>query len=109
MSMAAWPSIVHGGVAFHGPGQALAGLLAGGLDQAVTDEQPERDSHEHDHDRAADEFRQGELPGDQQRQDDAQLDHQVGAGDLEGHRGGEAGALAEQGTGQRHRRIGARR
>ena len=37
-------------------------LPAGCLDQALTDEQPERDSHEHDHDGP-----EGELPGDQQR------------------------------------------
>ena len=38
-----------------------------------------------------------------------ELDHQVGRGDLERHRGGEVRALAEQRAGQRHRRVRARR
>ena len=46
---------------------------------------------------------------EQQRQDDAELDDQVRAGDLEGHRGGEVRALAEQRSGQRDRGVRARR
>ena len=39
----------------------------------------------------------------------AELDHQVGGGELERHRGGEVGALAEERPGQGHRGVGAGR
>ena len=51
----------------------------------------------------------GELPAEQQRQDDAELDDEVGGGDLERHRRGEVRALAEQRAGQRDGGVGARR
>src|SRR5215472_12677494 len=100
---------VHRRVALHGSGQALVRLLPRRVDQALAHEQAERHGHADDHYRAADELGQRELPADQQREDDAELDDQVGAGDLEDHRGGEAGPLAEQRTGERHRRVGAGR
>jgi hypothetical protein len=59
--------------------------------------------------RAAEELGEGELPAQQHRHDDAQLDDQVGGGELERHRRGEVGALAEDRPGQRHRRIRTRR
>ena len=85
---------VHGGVPLHRPGQSLVRLLAraasmssrartAGTSTATSD----------DHDRAADELGQGELPAQQQRHDDAQLDDEVGRGDLEGHRRGEVAPL----------------
>ena len=101
MSIAAWPSIEPANPAF--------GLLAGRVDQPRAHEQPEQHREHHDHQRTADELRGGELPTHQQSQDDAQLHHQVGRADLEGHRGGEVSAFAEQRTGQRHRGIRARR
>src|SRR5215471_19651660 len=78
---------VHGGVAFHGPGPPELGLPPGLLDQAVTHEQAERHGEQDDHDDSADVLRHRELPGDQQRQDDAQLDYQIGAGYIEDHGG----------------------
>src|SRR6266542_17612 len=70
---------------------------------------PEQQGEEGDHQRPADELGHGELPAEQHREDDAQLDHQVGGGELEGHRGGEVGALAEDRAGQGDRGVGARR
>ena len=56
---------VHRGVAFHRSGKALTSLLAGGGDETLADEDPERECHQHDHDRAAGELGQGELPAQQ--------------------------------------------
>ena len=100
---------VHGGVALHGTRQALVRLLARGVDQPLADEDAEDHRQQDDHDRPADEFGQGELPADQQREDDAQFDDEIGAGDLERHRGDETRAPSEQGPGEGHRRIGAGR
>lgn len=100
---------VHGGMAFHRSGDPLCGLIAGRVDEPRAHEQPEQGGEHHDHQRAADEFGGGELPAHQQRQDDAQLRHEVGRTDLERHRGGEVGALAEQRSRQGHRGIRARR
>ena len=50
-----------------------------------------------------------ELPSDEDGQDHTELDDQVGRGDLEGHGGGEARPPPEEGPGQSHRGIGARR
>ena len=89
---------------------ALVGLLAGGLDEPLARTKsrnataistimigPPTNSAS------------GELPGEQQRQDDAELDDQVGAGDLEGHRGGEAGAACGTATGPAPPRRRSRR
>ncbi len=99
---------VHGGVALHGAGAPNVGLGSGRLKKALTQKEAEEDGQQHDHDGAADELGQGELPSDEQGQDDAQLDDQVGRGDLEGHGGREARPLPEQRPGQGHRRVGAR-
>ena len=99
---------VHGGVALHRAGQSLVGLATGFVQHPLAQEQAEQDGKEHDHQWTADEFRQGELPAEQQRQDDAEFDDQVGGGDLERHRGSEAGPLAKQRTGQRNCRVGTR-
>ena len=48
-----------------------------------------------------------ELPAEQDRDDDPELDHEVRGGELERHRGGEVGALAEQRAGERDRGVGA--
>ena len=101
MSMAAWPSM--------DPASPLSACWRAASMSRDRTKSRKATAIKHDHDRAADELGQGELPGEQQRQDDAQFDDQVGAGDLEGHRGGEAGTAAEQGAGQRHRGVGARR
>jgi hypothetical protein len=87
----------------------LLGLVAGGVDELAADEQPDTDREQHDHDRSIDELGEGELPGDQQCEDDADFDHQVGRRDLERHRRSEACPFAEQRPCQRHRGIRTRR
>ena len=71
--------------------------------------QPEDQGEEDDHDGPPTNSASGELPADQDRQDDAELDDEVGRRELEGHRGGEVGALAEDRSRQGDRRVGARR
>ena len=80
---------VHGGVAFHRPGDAALGLLAAPRQQPFAQQQPEQHREQHDHQRAADELGQGELPAHQEGQDHAELDHQVGRGDRAEPRGAE--------------------
>ena len=101
---------VHGGVAFHATRPApLSAWRRAASRIGRAQEQPEPQRHEHDHDRAAHELGQRELPAEEEGQDDAELDDEVGGGDLEDHGGGEARTLAEQRPGQGHRRVGARR
>ena len=95
-------------MALHRACQPLLGLLARLLDEALAQEQAEEHRNEDDHDRPAYELPQSELPAHEQGQDDAELNHQVGGGDLEGHCGGEAGALAEQRAREGHRGIRTR-
>ena len=64
---------------------------------------------EDDHHRSADELGQCELPPEEQGEDDAELDDEIGGRDLEHHGGGEARTLAKQRPGQGHRRVGAGR
>ena len=100
---------VHRGVALHRPGEPAFGLLAG-----LSSSRSRRNSR---NSRASTTIMigpptnsaSGELPAHQQGQDDAELDDEVGGGDLEGHRRGEVRALAEQRAGQRHGGVGARR
>ena len=77
------------------------------FDHCWVEEAAEQQRHQRDHDRAADELAGGELPADQDREDDPELDHEVRGGELERHRGGEVGALAKQRAGQRDRGVGA--
>jgi hypothetical protein len=77
-------------------------------EQPPGQEQPKQQRQQQDHQWTADELGQGELPADQQGKDQPEFDHQVGGGELEGHRRGEVRALAKQRPGQRHRRVGAR-
>jgi len=49
----------------------------------LADEDPQHHRDQHDDDGSADELREGELPAEQQRHDDAELDDQVGGGELE--------------------------
>jgi hypothetical protein len=69
---------VHGGVAFHRAGEALLCLLAGGLDEAPAEPEAEQQRDEDDHDRPGDEFGEGELPAHRDREDDAELEDEVG-------------------------------
>jgi len=61
---------VHGGVALHRPGHATVGLPTGLLHLPGTQEPTEQHRENHDHDRAADELAQSELPADQQGEDE---------------------------------------
>ena len=99
---------VHRGVALHRPASPLSACSRAASRIRRAQEQPEQHGQDQDHQRAADELGEGELPAHQQRQDDPHLDDEVGGGDLEGHRRREVRALAEQRPGQRHRRVGAR-
>ena len=101
MSMAAWPSI--------DPASARSACCPASRSSLSRRNSRNPDGDHHDHHRPAGEFSQRELPAHQQRKDDAQFDDQVGRGDFEGHRGGEARALAEQRASQRHRGVGAGR
>ena len=101
---------VHGGVALHGAGHVPCrpgpGPPRGSRARRKT---PEPQRQEDDHHRSADELGQRELPSEEQGEDDAELDDEIGGGDLEHHGGGEARTLAEQRPGQRHRRVRTRR
>ena len=101
MSMSAWPSIR--------PTRPNSACGPGILDQARPQEQPEQDRQAEDHQGAAHELGQGELPPHEHGQDDAELDDEVGRGELEGHRRGEVAALAEHRPGQCHGRVRAGR
>ena len=71
--------------------------------------QTRKQQHEqHDHDRAADELGQRELPADQHPQDDTKFQHQIGRGELERHGSDEIAALAEDRPRQRDGGIGTR-
>ena len=72
------------------------------------EEQPQSSGHQHDHHDPAEVLGERELPADQHPQDQPQLPHEVGGGELERQRGGRRGALGEQRERDRHRRVGAR-
>jgi hypothetical protein len=96
-------------MSLHRSGPAFTGVPQRIGDQVPAQQDPVQHGDQDDHDRSADELGSGELPAHQQCQQDAQLDDQVRGGDLEDHRGGEAGALAEQRPGQRDGGVGAGR
>src|ERR687887_206143 len=62
-------------------------------------EAPEHDREQDDHQRPADELAERELPAEDERHQDPQLDHEVRGGELEGRRGGEVGAPPEKRAG----------
>ncbi len=96
-------------MALHRADQTPVGLLARLVDQPLLQEDPERDRDEDDHQRAADELADDELPAHQQPEHDPELGDEVGRGDLERDRSGEVGAAAEERPGERDRRVRARR
>ena len=101
---------VHRRVAFHRTGDRPRQPARAALEEPLRVRKRRNSSAtQHDHQRAADELGEGELPADQQRQDQPELDDEVGGGELERHRRGEVGALAEQRSGQRDRCVGAGR
>src|SRR5947209_983921 len=98
---------VHGSVPFHAAEPAFSSVPAGHLHQPRCEGQAEYQGDEDHHENAAEKFRGGERPSHQNDEDDAQLDHQVGRGDLEDHGRGKACSFAEDRSGQRHGGIGA--
>jgi hypothetical protein len=65
---------VHVRVALHAPLQSAVGLGAGRLDQPTAQQHPEHHGEQHDHERAAGELGEGELPAQQHCHDHAELD-----------------------------------
>jgi len=100
---------VHLRVTFHAAGNALVCLFLCFFDKVPAEKHPEEKDQQDDHERCADEFGQRELPAQERHDDDAELEDKIGGSHLERHRGREMRALAEERTGERHCRIGARR
>ena len=98
---------VHRGVTLHRSCEALLSLGLRRLEQLFSQEEPEGRGEQDDHQRPTDELGQRELPADGKGEDDAELDDEVCRGDLERHRGREAGPLAEQRTGESDSRVRA--
>ena len=103
MSISAWPSIE--------PTRPLFGLRRAPRRRAAAlQEPPEDDGEEHDHQRPADELAERRTPSRAGAPITiAELDHEVRRGELERHRRGEVGALAEERAGQRDRGVRAGR
>ena len=85
------------------------GLASGLVNHVRCEETAKQQRHQRDHDRAPDELSGGELPSDQDREDDPELEDEVGRAELERHRAGEVGALTKQRARERDGGIGARR
>src|SRR5712692_10323696 len=87
---------VHLSMTFHPASEALFGLLPGERHHARAKGVFEYDRQNPDHQQPAGEFGGNELPAEQDDQDDAQLEDEVGAGKLEENGVGQARATAEQ-------------
>jgi len=77
---------VHLRMALHPSDRPAAALLAGLVDEAPAQERAKEESEDDDHQRAADELSEHELPAEEQPDDDPELDHEVRGGEHEGHR-----------------------
>ena len=100
---------VHLRVPFHRPEASLLRLSARLVDETALEEDAEEQRDEDDHQRSADELADDESPAEQQRHDDAELDHEVRRGDLERHRSREVRAFAEERARERDRGVRAAR
>ena len=100
---------VHGGVALHATGEAEVGMGAGDFDEARAEGGAEKDDQHGDHDGPADEFGRHELPSEEDAEENAELDDEVGGGELECHGGDEVGPFTKESTGERSRCVGAGR
>jgi hypothetical protein len=69
---------------------------------------PEDEREDRHHAEAADELGGRELPPDQDREQDPELDDEVRRGELEGHRGREVGTATEERPGEGDRSVRAR-
>ena len=98
---------VHGGMAFHAAGDVLGGLLAGGFNDRGAERGAEEEDHDGDHDGAAGELGEGELPAEQDGEEDGELHDEVGGGELESHGSDEVRALTKEGAGESGGRVGA--
>jgi hypothetical protein len=86
-------------VAFHATHDAFVGLLLSLFEKVPVEKHSEEKDQQDNHDRGADEFRQGELPTQQRRHDDAEFEDEIGGSHFECHRSREVRALAEQRAG----------
>src|SRR6201987_3209118 len=93
----------------HASLKALVGLPAGSFNDPGREECLEEQDHDGDHERAANELPQRELPTHEHREEDTELKNQVCGGELKRHRGGEVCALAEDRTCEGDGGIGAGR
>jgi len=87
---------VHGGVAFHLAGEVEHGLLVRGGDDLWPERRAEEEDDECDHDGTADELGCHEAPAEEDGEENAELDDQIGGGELEGDGGDEVCAFAEE-------------
>ena len=62
---------------FHPAKEPALRVAPGGLHQLGREERPKHDSEDRDHQDPANELRERELPAEQQREDHAELDHEV--------------------------------
>ena len=89
------------------PASALFGMSTRGFDQPRSQGQPEQHGQQDHHEDAAEVLGRGEGPAHQDHQNDPQLDDEIRRGELENHGRGEAGALDEQRSRERHGGVGA--
>ena len=85
------------------------GLALRVIDHPLTQRHLEEDPQDHRHEEATRELGRQELPTQQDEQDETQLEHQVGRGELEDDRVDEAGPPSEEGPGYGHRGVRAGR
>src|SRR5262245_33135864 len=77
------------------------------VDEAALEEDAKCDRDEDDHQRAADELAEHELPAEQQRDHDPELEYEVRGGDLERNRRREIGTTAKERARKGNRGVGA--
>ena len=77
--------------------------------QPARDEQAQQHGHQRDQHQPADELGERELPPDQHPHEQAELDHEIGGGELERERAGSRCAGGEQRSGDRDGGVGAGR
>ena len=95
-------------MSLHAAGDPAVRLALRVADQPRTQEHPEQEDEDGDHDRRTDRLGGHELPPQQHDHDDAEFEHQIGGSHFERHRRGKIGALAEHRPGERDGRIGTR-
>ena len=94
-------------MALHAALESAVGLLARLVDETPAQRVLEDDGQDGDHQQAAGELGGQELPAQQDEQHEAELEDEVGRGELEDDRVGEVRAAAEECAPHGHRGIGA--